>query len=302
MASQEAEALKDFYKNWTRDLSGSTEISVAELRVMSERWGDLAREPAGVDFAEVDVQGVPCMWATPAGGAQDRVILCTHGGGYVLGSMYSHRKMFGHIAKAVGCRALILNYRRAPENPHPAPVEDAVTAYRWLLSEGIMPEHIATTGDSAGGGLCTSMLVAIRDKGLALPAAAMPISPWYDMEGTGETLETNADADALVQRPVLEGMAALFLGSGSRRDPLANALLADVSGLPPIYIQVGADETLLDDSVRFAKRAQAAGVEVKLDIFPEMQHVFQFLAGSAPEADEAIGRMGAWVRPKLGLD
>ena len=145
------------------------------------------------------------------------------------------------------------------------------------------------------------MLLAIRDQGLPVPAAGMPMSPYYDMEFKGESMTTNAEADCLVSREIAQAMADTFLGGASPQDPLANPLYADLAGLPPLYIQVGADETLLDDSLRFEAKAKEAGVEIKLDVFPEMQHVFQFMAGTAPEADDAIQQMAAWVRPKLGL-
>lgn len=301
MASKQSEALKDLYKGWVAAMGANPHMSLEDMRGLFDHWGDVTGEPGGVDYIEVDAGGVPCMWAVPKGCAQDRVLISTHGGGYVAGSMYTHRKMFGHIAKAVGCRALILHYRRAPEHPHPAPVQDAVKVYQWLLNQGIKPQHLATTGDSAGGALCLSLLLAARDQGLPLAAASLPISPWSDMEITGETIKTNAHLDALVQEPVVKGMVGMFLGGASPKDPLANLLYADLKGLPPMYIQVGAHETLLDDSRRLADRARAAGVEVKLDVYPEMQHVFHFLAGAAPEADDAIKEMAAWVRPKLGL-
>lgn len=301
MASPQSKALDVLYKSWVDTMTQRADMSVDELRVMFDHWGDVTAEPGGVDYSEVDAGGVLAMWADPAGAAQDRVILCTHGGGYVVGSMYSHRKMFGHIAKAIGCRALILHYRRAPENPHPAQVEDATTAYRWLLDQGYDPSQIATTGDSAGGGLCTSVLLSIRDNGLPLPAAGMPLSPFYDMAVTGGTVQTNADVDVLVQGPILEAMAGMFLGGRPAEDPLASPLYADPSGLPPLLIQVGGHETLLDDSRRFAEKAKAAGVDVTVQEYPEMQHVFQFLAGVAPEADKAIAALATWVRPKLGL-
>lgn len=301
MASKQSAALKNLYGSWLSAMGSNPEMSLDEMRELFDHWGDVTGEPGGVDYLEVEAAGVPCLWAVPKGCAQDRVLLCTHGGGYVVGSMYSHRKMFGHFAKAIGCRALILDYRLAPEHPHPAPVEDAVKVYEWLLKQGIKPQHIATTGDSAGGGLCTSVVIAARERKLPLPAAVMPLSPWYDMEGKGATLKTNAHLDALVQEPILENMATTFLGGGSAQDPLANLLYADLKGLPPIYIQVGDHETLLDDARRFAARAKAAGVDVRCDAYPEMQHVFQFLAGKAPEADKAIAELAAWVRPKLGL-
>lgn len=300
--SQESEALATLYRGWVERLQANPDMDLATMRDMFEEWHLPTAEPAGVTYAEADADGVPALWCIPPDRASDRVIIWTHGGGYVVGSMHSHRKVAGHLAKAAGVRALVLDYRRAPENPHPAPVEDAVTAYRWLLrSEGIAPDHIAVTGDSAGGGLCTAMVLALRDAGDPLPAAIMPISPFYDMEATGESLATNSEVDVLVGKDILLAMAGMFLGGGSPTDPLANPLHADPAGLPPMLIQVGGNETLLDDSTRFAERAQAAGVDCTVEVYPEMQHVFHFLAGRAPEADQAIAAMAAWVRPKLGL-
>lgn len=301
MASKQAAALTDLYKGWVAAMTANPTMGLDEIRDVFEHWGDVTVEPGGVDYIEVDAGGVPCLWAVPKGCTESRVLICTHGGGYVTGSMYTHRKMFGHFAKAVGCRALILHYRRAPEATHPAQNVDAVAVYRWLLDQGINPNHIATTGDSAGGGLCTSLVLGARAQGLPLPAAVMPLSPWYDMEAKGASLKTNAAKDALVQEPILMNMAATFLGGASAQDPLANPLYADLKGFPPTYIQVGGDETLLDDSLRFAERAKAAGVDVRCEVVPEMQHVFHFLAGRAPEADAAIARLADWVKPKLGL-
>jgi len=301
MASKQSEALKSLYASWLGAMTANPNMTLDETRAMFEHWGDVTAEPRDVDYREVDVGGVRCFECTPKGAATDRVLICTHGGGYVVGSMYSHRKVFGHFAKAVGCRALIVDYRRAPEATHPAQVDDAVKVYAALLAQGIKPNHVATTGDSAGGGLCTSMVIAARDRGLPLPAAIMPWSPWYDMEASGDSIRSRAHLDAIVQEPVLKNMAATFLGSASPKDPLASPLHADLKGLPPIYIQVGDHETLLDDSTRFAARAKAAGVDCTCEVWPEMQHVFHFLAGAAPEADEAIRKLAAWVRPRLGL-
>jgi acetyl esterase/lipase len=159
-----------------------------------------------------------------------------------------------------------------------------VGSYKWLLDQGIRPDHVALIGDSAGGGLAVTTILRAREQGLPLPAATIPLSPWLDMDATGETFETNAGKDLIVTGDMIRTMAGAFLGEGgNRQDPLANPLLADLKGLPPIYIQTGADETLLDDSRKLADFARRSGVEVTLDIVPEMQHVFQFLAGTAPE-------------------
>ena len=301
MASKQANAINVLYDHTLNTLGENPDMPIEEVRALFEHMAGLSSEPGGVDYIEADCNGVPCMCANPKGASDKHVLLCTHGGGYIVGSMYSHRKMFAHIAKAVGCRAIIVDYGRAPENPHPGPVNDCVKVYEWLLNEGFKSENIATTGDSAGGCLSTSVILAARDKGLPLPAAAMPMCPWYDVENSGDSMKANEEKDCLVKKAVVDDMAQTFLAGGSSREPLANPLYADVSGLPPLYITVSRDETLLDDAVRFEKIARAAGVEVKVDIFPEMQHVWHYMAGAAPEADQAIQQMSDWVRPKLGL-
>jgi monoterpene epsilon-lactone hydrolase len=302
MASKQSEQLITLYKGFISALEVNPEMPIDELRALLGHMGDVTGEPGAVDYIETDAAGVPALWAVPKRCAEDRVLLCSHGGGYVVGSMFTHRKLYGHLAKAIGCRALIVHYGLAPENVHPGPVNDMASAYRWLLGQGITPNHIALTGDSAGGGLAITTLLRARQLGLPMPAASMPLSPWLDMDGAGSTFESNKERDVLVAREMIQNMAAAFLGeNGNRRDPLANPLHGDLSGLPPVYIQVGGHETLLDDSRALAEALRRADGEVKLDVYPEMQHVFHFLAGVAPEANEAIGQLAAWVRPKLGL-
>jgi acetyl esterase/lipase len=302
MASHESEELKTFYRALVTAMEANPDMPLEEMRRRFEHVGDVAGEPRGVDYIETDVDGLRAMWARPKGCAEDRVLLCAHGGGYVVRSMYSHRKMYAHVAKAIGCRALIVDYRLAPESIHPGPVDDMVTAYKWLLDRGIRPNHIALIGDSAGGGLAVTTILRAREKGLPLPAATMPLSPWLDMDARGETFDTHRDRDVLVHRETIALMAGTFLGEGgNRNDPLANPLRGDLRGFPPMHIQVGADETLLSDSRDLAELARRSNVDVTLDVVPEMQHVFHFLAGTAPEADQAIARLAQWVRPHLGL-
>lgn len=301
MASPQAAAIDHLFDSFLAALAADPGMSLEGLRDLLEKCGDLASDPGGVDYLDVDVEGTPCLWAVPHGCAEDRVMISLHGGGCVTGSRFSHRKLFAHIAKAVGCRALIVDYQRAPEHTHPAQVNESVKVYAWLLGQGIKPGHIVSVGDSAGGNLCTTLVLALRDRGLPLPAAVMPLSPWYDMEATGESFQRNAHVERLVSREMSLNMSGMFLGNASPHDPLANVLHADFTGYPPTYIQVGGYEALVDDALRGAARMQAAGVECTCEVFPEMQHVFQFMAGRAPEADVAIGKLAAWVKPKLGL-
>ncbi len=301
MASPQAAAIDRLFDSFVAELSANPQMSVEELRDLLEKCGDLAADPGGVDYLEADAKGTPCLWAVPKGANQERVLLALHGGGCVTGSRFSHRKLFAHIAKAVGCRALIVDYERAPEKQHPAQVNECVKVYEWLLAQGIKPAHIATVGDSAGGNLCTTVVLGAKARGLPLPAAVMPLSPWYDMEATAPSFETNAKVERLISKEMALNSSQMYVGNASPRDPLVNPLFADFAGYPPTYIQVGGYEAILDDSLRVAARAKAAGVEVRCEVFPEMQHVFQFMAGRAPEADDAIRKLATWVKPKLGL-
>jgi epsilon-lactone hydrolase len=301
MPSKQSNAVKNLYRSWTEARTTYPDRSLEEERDDLEHWGDLTAEPGGIDYLETESDGVPAMWAVPKEGVEDRVVLCLHGGGFFGGSMYTHRKLFGHLAKAIGARALIPDYRRTPEHVHPAPVDDATAAYRWLLDQGTSANHIAVTGDSSGGGLTITAMLRAREWGLPTAAALMPLSPWVDMELTGDSYESNREKDAFFYKEVVQGLVEMLLGEdGDRKDPLANPLYADLTGLPPIYIQVGGDETLLDDGRSLAEHARKAGVEVSIDIFPDQQHTFQMAAGRAAEADEAVDLLANWARPKLG--
>lgn len=302
MASIESDNIRARYQSWSDRIAANPEMDMATLRNIFEEWHLPTREPEGVRYAETDAGGVPAMWCIPDRCAPDRVLLFTHGGGGVVGSMHTHRKLAGHLAKAAGTRALVLDYRLAPESPFPAQIEDTVSAFRWLLAQGIAPAHIATAGDSAGGGFAIAGPLKLRDLGEPLPAAIIALSPYLDMELSGAAMEENAETEALVSRPLMEQMVEAYLcGRASVTDPLANPLKADLAGLPPTYVAAGDREMLRDDGTRFAALAEKAGVAVTLEVEPEMQHVFQFMAGRAPEADAAVARIGAWVRPHLGL-
>jgi monoterpene epsilon-lactone hydrolase len=267
-----------------------------------ESWGDLTAEPRGVDYLETEAGGRPAMWAVPKRASADRVLMCIHGGGFMGGSIYTHRKMFGHLAKAAGVRALLVSYHLLPDGVFPVPADDVTNAYRWLLDQGISAGRIAFAGDSVGGWLAVTVQLRAREQGLPLPAAALLISPCVDMETTGESYETNRDSDPFFKLEVVREIIRNFLGEGTdARDPRANRLYADLTGLSPLYLQAGGDETLADDARLLGDHARKAGVDVRLDIFPGMLHTFQMAAGRAPEADEAIRELAEWVRPRLGL-
>ncbi len=245
----------------------------------------------------VDAGGVRAEWFTPAGVREDQVLLYLHGGGYVMGSVETHRSLVDDLATAAGCRALSLDYRLAPEARFPAAIEDATAAYRWLLGQGVHASHIVIGGDSAGGGLAAAALLSLRDAGDPLPAGAALLSAWLDMEGTGESCQTRAEQDPMIDPGSLRGMSRLYVGeSGNLRDPLASPLLAPLHGLPPLLVQAGDWEVLRDDSTRFAHEVHRAGGEVTLSIWPEMVHVFPFFAFFIPEAREGVKEIGDFLR------
>ena len=296
------DVLKQLYAGWLARIAENPAITLDQIRNLFEHWGDVTTEPRGVDYSEGELGGIAGLWARPRGAAGSATLLCTHGGGYVLGSMYSHRKLYGHFAKAVGCAAFIVDYRRAPENAHPGPVNDCAAVYAALLAGGAEPGKVAFVGDSAGGALAITTLLRARDLGLPLPAAALALAPYLDLEARGATYDSNAEVDILGNRESTLQFVELFLGpGGNRHDPLASPLYADLAGLPPILLQTGGDDVLLDDSRQFLALAKAAGVAISLEVSPGQQHVFHFLAGVEPEADAAIARAGAWLRGKLGL-
>jgi monoterpene epsilon-lactone hydrolase len=307
MASEQARAIHEMLRDQRRTAAAaaaaaatpSTPPSRAEQRAMAERIGDSSAEPAGVSFDAVDAGGVPAQWATPDGAAANRVLLFFHGGGYCFGSMHSHRKLAGHLARAAGWRALNVDYRLAPEDPHPAAVTDALVAYRWLLEQGIEPGHIVVAGDSAGGGIAVALLLKARDEGLPMPAAGVLMSPWVDLAMTGASLTTRADVDVRQDPAGTRWCAQLFLAGHDPRDAYASPLYADLTGLPPLYIQAGDWDTLVDDSHRLADAARRAGVDVRLDLFPEMLHAHQIWAGNMPEADDAVARIGEYLRQRF---
>jgi epsilon-lactone hydrolase len=248
---------------------------------------------------KVSANGVPAEWTSAPGADTSRAVLYLHGGGYVIGSLDSHRHVTSEIARDLGARTLALHYRLAPEQPFPAPVEDTVAGYRYLLAQGIAPKNIAIAGDSAGGGLVVAALVAIRDAGLAQPSCGWCISPWVDMEGIGGSMTSVAATDPIVQKEPLLEMSALYLNGADPRSPLAAPIYAELRGIAPLYIQVGAAETLLDDAIRLASVAGAADVSVALEVWPEMPHVWHLFHPRLAAGRRAITAGARYVRAAM---
>lgn len=266
-----------------------------DARVRFEAVTQMFPTPPDVTSEAVDAGGVPAEWVSAPDATDTATIYYLHGGGYTIGSINTHREMVSRISRASGARALLIDYRLAPEHKFPAAVDDALAAYRWLLTHGVRPETTVIAGDSAGGGLTLATLVSLRDAGVPLPAAAVLLSPWTDLEGTGASMKTRADKDPMIKQDLVDIGAGQYYGSASVRDPRVSPIYADLSGLPPMLVHVGDWEVLLDDSTRLAQKAKLDGVAVTLKVWPEMIHVFQFF-GMAPEARQSIEEIGAFIR------
>jgi acetyl esterase/lipase len=263
-----------------------------------ESWTGTAPMPDGLVTAPVDAGGVRAEWVEMPGVDPTRVIQYHHGGAYTAGSLNTHRRFVAVLSEATGARVLNVDYRLAPEHPHPAAVDDAVAAYRWLTKD-VDPQHVVVAGDSAGGGLTAAMLVALRDAGDPLPAGGALISPWTDLTLESESHTTRRDVDPMCNSTSLAPSAAAYSGAHDRRAPLVSPRFADLTGLPPLLIHVGDHETLLDDAVGLAKAAESAGVDVDLWVAPEMVHVWHAFFGLVPESEDAVARLSAWVRTRL---
>lgn len=277
-----------------------TKADVSVMRQGMETMVGSTPAPEGAVAAAVDADGIPAEWVSMPGTREDRALLYLHGGGYVVGSINTHRALAARLARDVDARVLLIDYRLAPENPHPAAVEDSVTAYRFLRSQGHAPSSIAVAGDSAGGGLTIATLLALRKEGEPLPAAAAGLSPWFDLAGAGESNTTRADEDPMVNMPGLLRMADMYLdGRKAQDEPTASPLYSDPAGLPPLLLQVGDAEILRDDSTRFAEKARAAGVNVECEVWPEMVHVWHAFGDLVPESKDAVLRIGKFLNEYL---
>ena len=285
--------IRAVYGAWGRD---------TPVERMRRDWDALCSGPTVPHgFEPIAARGVPAAWIATAGADEARVILYLHGGGFRLGSIASHRGLMARLSGAAGCRVLGLDYRLVPEHCFPAAVEDATAVYRAILATGTEPGQLIVAGDSAGGGLALSLMLKLKGMGRAMPAAALLMSPWTDLAATGESYVTRAESDPIHQRPMILAMAKGYLGPGADpHDPLASPLYGDLAGLPPLTIQVGDRETVLDDARVFAARAREAGVPVVLQVADGMFHVFQLFGDELPEARNAIAGAGDFLCRHLG--
>ncbi len=285
---------------WRRFWHHARNVEVEEQRSEMENFVKLFAMPDDIECTPVDLGDILGEWNQVRGQVPCANILYLHGGGYCLGSINSHRELSARISRAAQSRSLVIAYRLAPENPFPAAVEDALSAYRWMLKQGIPSSQIVIAGDSAGGGLTLAILAALRDAGDPLPCAAVCISPWTDMLATGASIVANDKIDPMINGKVIAWFAKYYLGNeGDPKNPLASPLYADFQEFPPLLIQVGSDETLLDDSRRVAEKAKQAGVEVELQIWPQMTHVWHFFGHFLPEAGQAIQQIGEFIQAKV---
>ncbi|MDG6103285.1 alpha/beta hydrolase [Dactylosporangium aurantiacum] len=269
-------------RHWTRTAEGT-----------AGPWEALTAEPAGVTHREVDAGGAPALWVEPAAAGGGPLMCYIHGGGFVSGSVWTHRKLVGHLATAIGARALLVSYPYAPGQVHPAQLDRVTRAYTWLIGEGADPGRLVLAGDSCGAWLALSLAVRARDRGLPLPAAMLLISPWVDLTQRGASYRTNAATDPFFHKETVDALAANFLGPAGADDPAVDLLQADLTGLPPMLIQVGGDEGLLDDGR--ALHAMA-GAGAHLEVYPGQLHTFQMAAGTTDAADRAVGDFAGWLR------
>jgi monoterpene epsilon-lactone hydrolase len=274
------------------------EYDVAKSRERFEKTAAFLGGAPDAKIEKVDAGGVPSEWVMAPGCDTGRAILYLHGGGYAIGSLNTHRRLAYDISAASAAKVLLIDYRLAPEHPFPAAIDDAASAWRWLLQQGFAPNRLAIAGDSAGGGLTIATLVNLRDKKLGLPACAVAISPWVDLEGVGNSMTTRSAQDPMVQKDGLLWMAKMYLNGKDPKSPLAAPLHADLKGLPPTLVQVGTAETLLDDAIRIAEKMHAAGVDARLAIWPNQLHVFPLFAPVLSEGRDGCLEIGTFIRSK----
>lgn len=297
MASPElATVIEVLEKMWDSD---ATDVATSRARL--ELAASLFERPADVRYEPVDAGGVAAEWTLAPNADPEHTLAYFHGGAYTAGSVGSHRALATELSRVAGVRVLNVDYRLAPEHPHPAAVDDAVAVARFLREQGVAPARTAFGGDSAGGGLTVAALVALRDAGAPLPAAAVCLSPWTDLSFGFASIHERAAIDPMVRLDALSASRDRYVAGGDEKAPTVSPVFADLAGLPPLLIQVGTAEILLDDSTELAARAKRAGVDVTLEVWDDMIHVFQAFFGMLPEGRQAIDRIAAFLRTKFTL-
>ncbi len=299
MPSVAMQAVMEALRDRQRAAAGLAPLTVSETRASFAPAGLIHPVPGDVVVTEVSAGGVPAHWLGAPGADPGRVLIFLHGGGYQLGSLRSDGELAARLGRAGGMRVLFPEYRLAPEHPFPAAVDDVRAVWRWLRTDqGLGAGSIAVAGDSAGGGLAMALLVATRDAGDALPAAAVLMSPTVDLTSSGASMTERAGQDPISTPALLRQLASDYLAGADPRTPLASPLFASLSGLPPLLIQVGTADLLLSDAERLAAAAAAAGVDVHLEVGEGLPHVFQLTLGT-PEAADATERIGTFLRARV---
>jgi len=301
MISPEAVELNASFRTDIKE-SGLFAVSFDEQRINWDKFGESIPEYSNdVAIEPVDCDGVACEWVVAPGANDNKILLHFHGGGYVIGHPNGYRNYNSRMSETAGARVLAVDYRLAPEHPFPAAIEDTLGAYKWVLAQGYAPAQVGFMGESAGGGLVFATLLAARDEGVPLPAAAVAISPWVDLMNTRDSHAFNADADPMIAPSVLDPYATAYLNGADPKDPLASPVCAELNGLPPIYILVGSTEVLLDDARAVFMNASRAGVNTTIEVAPEMPHIWPIFAYQLPEGRGAVARMSAFFESHLGL-
>jgi epsilon-lactone hydrolase len=299
MTNQPTDPLGAVYAEWTEEFVANPQMSLRLMRWVFEDWQRVTSEPEDVTYKSTEIGGVPGILVTPLTADPTQVLVFLHGGGFALGSSASHRKLAGHVASACGTVGFVADFRRAPEHPYPAQLDDATAVFDALVDAGIAPADISFVGDSAGANIAIATTLRLQRDGVRTPGLVMAISPWLDMENTGETLASNDDTDFLITREGLQGNIDRYLSGGaSPTDPLVNPLYADFTGFPPLYITAADVESLYADATRLHALARDAGVDVTFDVAPGQQHVFPLQAGLLAAADESIAAMAAWYKAR----
>lgn len=285
------------YAEWTSEFEANPEMSLQLMRWVFEDWQRVTAEPERVTYRSTELGGVPGIAVEPLDADPDHMVVFLHGGGFALGSSASHRKLAGHVASVCGAHGFVADFRRAPEHPYPAQLDDVTAIFDALVDNGIDPARITFVGDSAGASLSVATTLRLMSRGGPFPGQVVTISPWLDMENSGSTIVTNDATDFLITREGLQGNIDRYLSSGADpTDPLVNPLHADLSGFPRLYITASDSESLYADATRLYDLATSAGVDVTFDVAPGEQHVFPLQAGNHAPADDAIAAIGTWYR------